>query len=95
MPRCLHASVADSMSALDALEAAQHVEMLITRVLFPEGRPNGVTLGRMVRLKRPGVKVLFVASPETQAHTEGIGEFLPAGVTASEIVETVEKMLAT
>jgi DNA-binding NtrC family response regulator len=26
-------SFADSMSALDALEAAQHVEMLITRVL--------------------------------------------------------------
>jgi DNA-binding NtrC family response regulator len=39
-------SFADSMSALDALEAAQHVEMLITRVLFPEGTPNGVTLGR-------------------------------------------------
>jgi hypothetical protein len=39
--------------------------------------------------------VLFVASPETQAHTEGIGEFLPAGVTASLIVEMVEKMLAT
>jgi hypothetical protein len=40
------------------------------------------------------VKVLFVAHPDTQEHTEGIGEFLPSPVTASEIVQTVGKMLA-
>ena len=86
---------ADSMSALTALEAAHRVELLITRVLFPEGQPNGVALGRMARVKRPGVKVLLVGRPDTEAHTDGVGEFLPAGATASEIVETVEKMLAT
>ena len=85
---------ADSMSALTALEAAQRVEVLITRVLFPEGQPNGVALGRMTRLKRPEVKVLFVARSDTQEHTEGLGEFLPSPDTASEIVETVRKMLA-
>ena len=85
---------ADSMSALNALEAAHRVEVLITRVLFPEGQPNGVSLGLMARLKRPGVKVLFIARPDTQEHTEGIGEFLPSPVTAFEILETVRKMLA-
>jgi hypothetical protein len=49
----------------------------------------------MARVKRPGVKVLLVGRPDTEAHTDGVGEFLPAGATASEIVETVEKMLAT
>jgi DNA-binding NtrC family response regulator len=88
------AAFANSMSTLTALEDAQLVELLITRVLFPEGTPNGVALGRMARVKRPGVKVLFVGRPDTQAHTEGVGEFLPASVTASEIVEMVEKMLA-
>jgi DNA-binding NtrC family response regulator len=88
------AAFGDSMSALAALEAAQRVEVLITPVVLPEGRPNGVALARMARMKRPGIKVLFVARPDTQAHTEGVGEFLPAGVTASEIVETVRKMLA-
>ena len=63
-------------------------------MLFPDGRPNGVALGRMTRLKRPEVKVLFVARSDTQEHTEGLGEFLPSPVTASEIVETVRKMLA-
>ena len=83
---------ASSMAALDALEAARSVEVLITRVLFPEGQPNGIALVRMTRLKRPEVKVLFVARSDTQEHTEG--EFLPAGVTASEIVKMVGKMLA-
>ena len=45
---------ADSMSALVGLEAAQRVEVLITRVLFPEGQPNCVSLGLMARLKRRG-----------------------------------------
>ena len=67
---------------------------MITRVLFPEGQPNGIALVRMTRLKRPEVKVLFVARSDTQEHTEGLGEFLPAGVTASEIVKMVGKMLA-
>ena len=44
---------ADSMSALNALKGALRVEVLITRVLFPEGQPNGVSLGLMARLDRP------------------------------------------
>jgi DNA-binding NtrC family response regulator len=89
------AAFANSMSALTALENAQLVEVPITRVLFPEGTPNGVALGRMARVKRPGVKVLFVEAPELHVCTEGVGELLPASTTPSEIVEAVEKMLAT
>ena len=81
------------MSALFALEMAQRVEVLITCVLFPEGQPNGVALGLMARTKRPGIKVLFVERPDTQVHTDGVGEFLPVGVTTFEIVEMVGKML--
>ena len=86
-------SFMDSMAALDALETAPIVEVLITRVLLPEGQPNGVSLGLMARLKRPDVKVLFVARPDMEKHTEGVGEFL-ASRTAAEIVEKVGKMLS-
>jgi len=34
---------AGSMEAIDALQAAEQIELLITRVAFPEGTPNGVT----------------------------------------------------
>ena len=87
------AAFGDSLAALNALEAAHLVEFLITRVLFPEGTPNGVALGRMTRVKRPGVKVLFIALPELQVHTEGVGEFLAMPVAAADVVAKVSEML--
>jgi CheY-like chemotaxis protein len=83
----------DTISALAALEAAQWLELLITRVIFPPGQPNGVALARMARVKKPGVKLLFAALPETQEHTAGLGEFLPAPVDPADIVTLVGKML--
>ena len=69
------------LSLTACLEFTQLIEVLITRVLFPEGQPNGVAFGLMARMKRPGIKVLFVDRRDTQEHTEGVGEFLPASVT--------------
>ena len=62
-----------SMSAIKAFEGTQQIEVLVTRVIFPEGQPNGVSLALMARVKKPGVKVPFAALPEMQAHTEGVG----------------------
>jgi DNA-binding NtrC family response regulator len=87
-------SFAGSMEALDALEATERLELLITRAAFPEGTPNGVSLARMARMKKPGIRVLFVALAENQEYTEGVGEFLPLPVTGSEILATVKRMLA-
>jgi DNA-binding NtrC family response regulator len=82
-----------SMEALDALEAADRIELLITRVTFPEGTPNGVSLARMARMKKPGVRVLFAARDENREHTEGVGEFLAVPVTGADLVAMVERML--
>jgi CheY-like chemotaxis protein len=84
-----------SMSAIEALEAAQRIEVLITRVMFPEGQPNGISLARMALTKKVGVKILFAALPGTQEFTEGVGEFLPAPVEAADIVARVETMLTS
>ena len=85
---------AGSMEALDALETAQRIELLITRVTFPEGTPNGVALARMARVKKRGVRVLFAARDENREHTEGVGEFVAVPVTGPEIVARVKRMLA-
>ena len=61
----------DSMSGIDALEHPKRIELLITRVRFPAGTPNGEALARMARLKRPGIKVLFTSFPEVRQHTDG------------------------
>ena len=83
----------DLMSAIDALEHPKRIELLITRVRFPPGTPNGVALACMARLKRPGIKVLFTSFPEVRQHTDGIGEFLPRPLSSDELLETVARML--
>ena len=86
---------AASMAAIDALdEAAERIELLFTRVRFPEGTPHGVSLASMALMKKPGVRVLFVARDENREHTEGLGEFLAVPVTGAELVTTVKRMLA-
>jgi DNA-binding NtrC family response regulator len=88
------ASFSQSMAAISALDTQQRVDILITRVGFPEGTPHGVALALMARTKRPGLKVLFTARPEMARHTEDIGEVLVAPVTAEGVLAKVREMLA-
>lgn len=82
-----------SMKAIEALEAAERIELLITRVSFPNGTPNGVSLARMAKMKKRGIRVLFIARDENREHTEGVGEFLPVPITGPEVLATVRRML--
>jgi DNA-binding NtrC family response regulator len=61
----------DSMATLTALESAAHVEVLVTRVNFPEGKPNGVSLALVTRTKRPYLKVVFAAKPQHESSPKG------------------------
>ena len=83
----------DPMTALDAIEASSRVRVLITRVTFWPGKPNGIALARMVRVKRPGTKVLFIAREEYAAHAEGLGVFLPMPLNPDILVATVSRLL--
>ena len=94
----------DTISALAALEAAQWLELLITRVIFPPGQPNGVALARMARVKKPGVKVLFASSPRnpgayswTRRVPSGPGEprgYRHAGRQDARLISTLAFCLA-
>jgi hypothetical protein len=88
--RCVHRS---ARGTLDALEAAERAEVLITRVNFPAGRPNGVSLALMTRTRRPDIRIVFAAVAETEPYTEGIGEFLPMPVHIPDLVATVLRLL--
>ena len=77
------------------MEVARTVEALITRVRFGPGTPNGIALARMARRERPDIGVLFVAQPKFAAQAAGLGNFIAAPVTPTEIVEGVRHLLAT
>jgi len=82
---------ADPTQALTALEN-RPFEILVTRVRFPAGQPNGVALARMARLKRPGIEVLFTVAAENIEYTEGLGEFVAAPIDIRELVAMVNKL---
>jgi DNA-binding NtrC family response regulator len=82
-----------SMTALSALEHAARADVLITRLTFPPGNPNGVSLARIARTRRPGIKVLFAGREQMREYTEGVGEFLPHPINVAELVETVTRLL--
>ena len=84
----------DPIAALDAIEADPRVRVLVTRVgAFGPGKPNGVALARMVRVKRPDIKVVFVAREENAPHTEGLGVFLRRPLNPDILVATVGGLL--
>ena len=85
----------DPSIALEALMGAETVEVLITCIQVPPGKPNGVALARIARLRRSGIKVLFAADPEDARHAEGLGAFLPMPVDIVELVATVGRLLAS
>jgi len=85
----------DPMAVLAAMEASSHVRVLVTRVVFGPGKPHGVALALMVRVKRPGTKVVFVAREENAPHTEGLGVFLPMPLNPDILVATVSRLLST
>ena len=87
------ASFVDTSAAWDALEAAQRIEILVTRINFGPGKPHGIALALSARLRRPGVRVLIVARPDYAEDAAGIGLFLPYPVTVPQVAETVERML--
>lgn len=83
----------DPIAALEASETNSRVRVLVTRVDFGSGKLNGVALARMLRVKRPGAKILFLALQSSAHHTEGEGEFMPILLVEPHLlVDTVSKL---
>jgi DNA-binding NtrC family response regulator len=85
----------DPIAALNAIETDSRVRVLVTRVVFGPDKPHGVALARMVRVKRPGTGVVFVARGEYEPHTEGLGVFLPMPLNPDILVATVGRLLSS
>jgi DNA-binding NtrC family response regulator len=85
--------LADPLEALDALDAAQPIDVLVTRVRFAPQTPNGISLALMARARRPDIQVLFVALPEFAEYAVGVGMFMAHPVSIPDVVEAVGNLL--
>jgi DNA-binding NtrC family response regulator len=85
---------ADPIEALNGIEAREHVDALVTRVMFPEGRPHGVSLALVLRTKYPSLRVAFTGRAGRIEHTQGIGELVPHPVDLKRLVGAVERAIS-
>ena len=82
----------DSMIALNSLEDAHHIELLVTSLDHAPSKPNGVSLALMARTRLPGLRAIFVG-PSSAAHWVGGLGALMAPVDVEEMVATIAAML--
>lgn len=64
-----------SMEAIGAFEVAERIELLITRVVFPEGTPTGVSLTRMAKVKNWESASCSPRATKTASIPKGSGNF--------------------
>ena len=82
-----------SMSAIEALETAQRHQRQRDAVRLALRKDDPCHEHLYSKVKKPGVKVLFAARPDTEEHTEGVGEFLPSPADPADIVALIGRML--
>ena len=84
----------DPTTALDAIDGSSRVRVVVTRIDFGEGKLNGVAFARMLKVKRLGVKMIFVARLENLAYAGDLGERLPTPLDTQALVEAVTRLLS-
>jgi DNA-binding NtrC family response regulator len=83
----------DALEATDALSAARRVELVITRLRFPDGRSNGLSLVQQVRLRDRAVRAIFAEEPGLENYVSGEGRYFDMSVGSATLMEAVYKEL--
>jgi DNA-binding NtrC family response regulator len=86
---------ADSMAALDALDHGVAVDLIITDIVMPEGKPHGLALARMARLRRK-VPCIFITGYQELVTAEATlpGRVFQKPVDFAALVNEVQLCLA-
>ena len=84
----------NSMQALVALENDETVDLLIAGMMFPSGQPNGLSIARMTRLKRPNFSALFVDDEHLEQHLDEWMAFVPASAKVQDLVSAAISCVA-
>src|SRR4051794_11166981 len=87
------ANFTDPIAAWDTLTGRRRIAALITAVEFGPNLPHGVALARAARARIPGVRVLFIGPPETEALTDGVGMFLGLPVAIQTVSAALTRLL--
>jgi CheY-like chemotaxis protein len=83
----------DFRRALEVLESAGPLDLLVVDIVMP-GSVNGLALSRMARMRRPGLKVLYVTGYTIPgAEREALGPILLKPVEEEHLLREVASLL--
>lgn len=82
---------ADYVSALAALDGDQHINLLLTDIVMANG-VNGFALGRMARMRRRGLPILYVTAYQVPLD-EALGKVLRKPVAPDRLVAEIGAMI--
>ena len=85
-------AASDFRDALDLLDSDAPVDLLITDILMPE-RVHGFALARMARMRRTGLKVLYLTAFDVPT-SEAAGKVLRKPLTDEQLVEEARLALS-
>jgi CheY-like chemotaxis protein len=81
-------------TALEILEAEAPVDLLLVDIVMPEG-VNGLALSRMARLRRRGIKVVYMTGYSIPgAEREALGPILRKPIDNDLLVEEIGRCLS-
>lgn len=83
---------ADYQEALNLLVKPDRIDLLLTDIVMPNGI-NGFALARMARMRRMGLKVLYMTAFDVPVH-EAIAKVLHKPIPPATLVEEVKLALA-
>jgi CheY-like chemotaxis protein len=83
----------DHRLALEDLESTRPIDLLITDIVMPD-HVNGVALSRMARMRRPGLKVIYLTGYDIQGlEDEADGPVLRKPIDEGQLVAEVKRIL--
>jgi CheY-like chemotaxis protein len=85
---------ADFRAALQVLEAAGRLDLLLADIVMPSG-VNGLALSRMARLRRPDLKVVYMTGYSIPGvERQALGPILIKPIDDVTLINEVERALA-
>jgi len=90
-------AAATSHEALREIDSDRPIDLALIDIKMPSGNPHGFALGRMARLRRDKLRLLFMSGDPTAARAEeppGNSAVLLKPVRLEALLETVRAELA-
>ena len=87
-------SAPDYRLALEILERGDPVDLLVLDIVMPN-RVNGFALARMARLRRPGLKVIYISGFDIPpgAGDEALGPIIRKPLDHDQLLDEIARLL--